>query len=67
MWCQEHANIALEEVPADMVTASASGLDPNISLKNGQYQLKYRISRVRASSIILGAGKENAPGFRRSR
>jgi K+-transporting ATPase ATPase C chain len=52
MWRQEHPQIALEEVPADMVTASASGLDPHVTLKNAQYQLKYRVAEARAKKMI---------------
>jgi len=39
MWRQEHADASIENVPADMVTASGSGLDPHISLQNAEYQL----------------------------
>jgi K+-transporting ATPase ATPase C chain len=39
MWLQEHADVALEQVPADMVMASGPGLDPHITLKNALYQL----------------------------
>lgn len=39
MWRDEHANADLENVPADMVMTSGSGLDPNITLDNAKYQL----------------------------
>src|SRR5262249_22580397 len=40
MWLQENSNADLEQAPADMVMASASGLDPHITLKNAAYQLE---------------------------
>ena len=39
MWRQEHADVALQNVPADMLTTSGSGLDPHITLDNAMYQL----------------------------
>ncbi len=39
MWRQDHPDAALQEVPSDMVTTSASGLDPHITLDNAEYQL----------------------------
>src|SRR5262249_32360431 len=39
MWLQDHPEADLEKVPADMVMASGSGLDPQITLKNALYQL----------------------------
>jgi K+-transporting ATPase ATPase C chain len=39
MWLLEYPDVDLEPVPADMVMASGSGLDPDITLKNALYQL----------------------------
>jgi K+-transporting ATPase ATPase C chain len=39
MWRQDHPNADLQNLPGDMVTTSASGLDPHISLLNAEFQL----------------------------
>lgn len=39
MWLADHPQAELQQVPADMVMQSGSGLDPDITLENAEYQL----------------------------
>ena len=39
MWREDHPDASLQNLPGDLVTTSASGLDPHITLDNAQYQL----------------------------
>ncbi len=44
MWLQDHSDVQLEQVPADMVMSSGSGLDPHITLDNALWQLNNRVA-----------------------
>ena len=50
MWRQDHPDADLENIPGDMVTTSGSGLDPDITLQNAEYQLN-RVASKWAADI----------------
>ena len=49
MWRQEHPDVGLQDIPGDLVTASASGLDPDITLQNAEYQMNRVVSKWAAN------------------
>jgi K+-transporting ATPase ATPase C chain len=58
MWRQEHPDVVLADVPGDYVTTSASGLDPDITLENAEYQLP-RVSAKWADDLKRNVGEVN--------
>lgn len=72
MWRREHPDTDLQNIPGDLVTTSGSGLDPDITLENAEYQLdrvaakwaadtKRDLSGVRAEIDQILQEKAHAP------
>src|SRR5262249_22915134 len=56
MWRQEYPAADLQNVPGDMVTTSGSGLDPDITMGNAEYQLD-RVSNKWAQDLKHDPGQ----------
>ncbi len=50
MWREDHPDADLQDLPGDYVTASASGLDPHVSMDNAEFQLD-RVASKRAEDL----------------
>jgi K+-transporting ATPase ATPase C chain len=59
MWRQDHPDTDLQNIPGDYVTTSASGLDPDITLDNANYQLE-RVSSKWADDLKRKPGDVKA-------
>lgn len=52
MWRQDHPQADLNDVPGDLVTTSASGLDPHISVQNAELQLERVVAKRAADNHL---------------
>jgi K+-transporting ATPase ATPase C chain len=59
MWRHEHADGHRAPVPADMVMAWGSGMDPHITVKNARFQLD-RVAAKWAQTASLDQGRSAA-------
>lgn len=59
---REHPELATERLPADMITSSGSGLDPDISVANAEMQAPWvararGLPLARVQALVAGATK----------